>query len=103
MADVSPMPSPDGLRQRHQRVEISPDVLSRADQARPHARGQPGDRIDLAPGQSARFVAAPTTYLSPGEHQAVLLLDTGDGVDAPQNHVRGVLAVDTPPLRLVHR
>lgn len=100
---VSPMPSPDGQPQRPRRVEITPDVLSRPDQARPHARGQPGARLELASGQSARFVATPSTYLSPGEHEAVLLLDTGDGIDVPQNHVRGVLAVDTPPLRIVHR
>lgn len=100
---ISPAPSPDGRRQRHQRIELSPDVLFRPDQARPHAHGQPGDRLELAAGQSVRFVAAPSTYLSPGEHEAVLLLDTGGGMDVPPNHVRGLLAVDTPPLRIVHR
>lgn len=100
---VSQVPSTQVPSPSPKHVAITPHTLSRPDQARFHAGGPPGSRLQLAPGESARFVATPSTYLSPAEHRAVLLLNTGGGMDTPDDHVQGVLAIEMPPLRIVHR
>lgn len=61
-----------------------------------------GPHLELAPGQQARFSLSCSLYLSPGEHQAVLLLDTGGDGNSPQSHVRGILAIELPRIHITH-
>ncbi|PCC73213.1 hypothetical protein SAMN02745121_03060 [Nannocystis exedens] len=100
---ISQVPSREVPAPTPKHVTITPHMLSRPDQAQPHARRAPGSRLELAPGESVRFVATPSAYLSPAEHRAVLLLDTGESPQPPTDHVHGILAVDTPLLRIAHR
>lgn len=97
---VSPVPAPGSQQARPTRIAISPDSLAHPNQRR--VKGPPAERVEMAPGQSVRFVATASAYLSPGEYRAVLLLDTGGGMNIT-SHVRGVLSMEMPLLRLVHR
>jgi hypothetical protein len=63
---------------------------------------RPGPYLELAPGQQGRFSMSCSIYLSPGEYQAVLLLNTGGDSNSPKNHVRGILAMDLPRIHIVH-
>ena len=65
--------------------------------------GRQGPPIELAPGQALHFVIEPSAYLSPSEYRAVILLDNGDPPEDGGNIIHGILAIDMPPLRVVHR
>lgn len=100
---ISQVPTRDVPSPTPKHVAITSHMLSRPDQAQPHAKKPAGSRLELAPGESVRFVATPSAYLSPAEHRAVLLLNTGQSPQPPNDHVLGVLAVDMQPIRIVHR
>jgi hypothetical protein len=97
---------PEGVTNR-QWIDVTPDMLARPDEARPHAKPPPEALIELAPGQSVRLTATTSAYLSPGEYQAVLFFETGHR-SGPKGEwidgfVAGALALELPPLRIVHR
>jgi hypothetical protein len=98
---VAPVPTPDRPHPSPTRVDITPAMMTRPDQARPRDAGPPGELLELAPGQALQFTATANVYLSPGEHRAVLTLSTGEGSQFPANHVRGVLALELPSLHIV--
>lgn len=89
---------PEGVTNR-QSIDITADMLARPDEARPYAKPPPRALVELAPGQSVRFTATAYAYLSPGEYQAVLRIHTG----SHPKHTVGALALELPPLRIVHR
>lgn len=95
--------SPEQEEPPSHRVDITPDMLSRPDQTDPLLKGTPGDLLELAPGQALRFAAKCFIYLSPGEYQAVLRFEMQDRENGPRDLVDGVLALELPTLRIVHR
>lgn len=97
-----PLP-PDGERPSPTWITITPAMLSRPDLSPRASAGQQDARFELAPGQSLRFAATPSAYLSPAEHQAVLILDNGSPSNGCGNLIYGVLAMEMPPLHIVHR
>jgi len=97
------VPAPNQRAPRPTSANIPPTALTRPDRAQGAGGGRPGTYLELDPGQQARFTVSCSPYLSPGEHQAVLLLNTGGGANVPQNHVRGILAMDLPHIQIVDR
>ncbi|PCC68209.1 hypothetical protein SAMN02745121_08922 [Nannocystis exedens] len=93
---------PPGRAPRATTANIMPTSLSRLDLPRGSAV-QPGQYLELAPGEEVRFGVTCSMYLSPGEHQAVLLLNTGGGPSSSKNHFSGALALELPRLHIVHR
>lgn len=93
----------DGELSSPHRIALPPTSLSRLDPPHGAASSPPSKRLHLAPGESVRFAGVASAFLSPAEHRAVISLDTGSDTEKSSGHVGGVLAIDMPPLRIVHR
>ncbi|PCC69513.1 hypothetical protein SAMN02745121_06320 [Nannocystis exedens] len=92
---------PPGRAPRATAANIMPTSLSRLDLPRGSAV-QPGQSLALAPGEEVRFGVTCSMYLSPGEYQAVLLLNTGGGPSSSKEHFSGILALELPQILIVH-
>jgi hypothetical protein len=97
---IAPVATPERTGQRPTQLTLLPRVVSRPDHPKPYEAGPA--RVSLAPEESTRYAAKASVYLSPGEHRAVLLFDAGPYCEHV-DHVAGVLAIELPPLHIVHR
>jgi hypothetical protein len=100
---VMRVPAPNKRDPSPTSANIPSTAVTRPERAQGAGSGRPGPFLELDPGQQARFTVSCSPYLSPGEHQAVLLLNTGGGANTPPNHVRGILAMELPHIHIVDR
>lgn len=100
---VGRAPDSKGRAPRPTSANITPASLTRPDLPPFGRNAQPAPYLTLAPGEEARFGVTCSMYLSPGEYQAVLLLNTGGGPNTPPNHESGILAIELPRIHVVHR
>jgi hypothetical protein len=100
---VGRVPDSKGRAPHPTSASITPASLTRPDLPPFGRNAQPAPYLALAPGEEARFGVTCSLYLSPGEYQAVLLLNTGGGPNTPPNHESGILAIELPRIHVVHR
>jgi hypothetical protein len=100
---IGRVPNSKGFAPRPTSANITPASLTRPDLPTFGRNAPQAPYLTLAPGEEARFGVTCSMYLSPGEYQAVLLLNTGSGPNTPPNHESGILAIELPRIHIVHR